>query len=395
MARNNVGVSQEEAARVLGVPRPAISQIESGKRSVSGLELAGLARLYRRPLLSFFEEGTGSDVSEDPVTILFRATELASVDQEVVREFDELCRNYSELEKLLDLERQVLMPDYGGVDEPRDKWEAVRQGEQVASEERRRLGVGNDPIHDVPELLDSQGVRLFIRRLEEGSISGLFLYDRAIGPCILINASEHPRRLPFNAAHEYAHVLLDRKLKSHVSSASRILSASVQHEELLEVRANSFSAAFLMPADGIERFLWDRGKTRSNRHSIGVVDVLLLQRTFGVSYKAALFRLQNLRWLDREQREELEGHQPDVLARELGLAEDPVEAREQPGGVGDYPIGYVYLALRAYQQGKISLGRLAELLNVTLENARELVWGLDVASDDSEDVDQLIGLPQS
>jgi transcriptional regulator with XRE-family HTH domain len=60
-AREAAGLSQEDVAQRLGLPRPAISQIENGHRRVEALELARLAKLYARPL-SFFadEEPMGS-----------------------------------------------------------------------------------------------------------------------------------------------------------------------------------------------------------------------------------------------------------------------------------------------------------------------------------------------
>jgi len=387
-ARKNVGVSQEEAALTLGIPRPAVSQIESGKRSVSGLELARLAVIYRRSLTSFFDDDA-ADPAEDSVAVLFCAGRLEAHDREVVGEFDALCRNYGELEDILGLEHLISVPYYGDIDEPRDKREAVRQGELVASDERGRMGVGNDPIRDVPDLLDSQGVRVLIRSLHQSGVSGIFLYDRTIGPCILLNGSQHSRRLPFSASREYAHILFDRRLRGGVSTHDRALLAEDGQEELLEIRANSFAAAFLMPSDGIESFLWDRGKARGNGRTVGVLDLLLLQRTFGVSYQAALYRLQNLKWLNRKQREELESHKPDVLAGRLGLDDDLEAPRGRLGGVGSYPLRYVYLALQAYQLGKISLGRLAELLGVGLEDARELVWELGPLDESPVGVEQL------
>jgi hypothetical protein len=105
-----------------------------------------------------------------------------------------------------------------------------------------------------------------------------------------------------------------------------------------------------------------------------VVDVLYLQRAFGVSYQAMLYRLQNLGWLDRSCREELAQLPPDTLRRTLGLTDAQEEAAPAERG---YPPRYVYLALEAYQQAKISVGKLAELLGTSLVEARELVWGLE------------------
>jgi Zn-dependent peptidase ImmA (M78 family)/DNA-binding XRE family transcriptional regulator len=367
LARINSGLSQEKAASEIELPRPTISQIEAGKRGVSSIELAKLAKLYQRPLASFFEERFDQNLSENPITVLFRATELLPEHKNVVAEFESLCRAYSDLEKRLGLEGEIPLPDCSIFSEPRNKIEAIRQGEQVASEERRRLGIGDDPIRNVLELLESQGVRLFVRRLEQTSISGLFLFDKSIGPCILINGAEHRNRLAFNAAHEYAHVLFDRKLQARASATSKQLGNPDQPDELLEVRANSFAAAFLLPASGIDRFLGDRGMTRRTRHKLDVAHVLYLQRAFGVSYLAALYRLQNLSWLDRSQREKLAQHQPDILGRALGLHDDGEMYTAR------YPLRYVYLALEAYRQAKISLNNLAKLLGKTLPEAKMLV----------------------
>ncbi|HEX8721836.1 MAG TPA: XRE family transcriptional regulator [Pyrinomonadaceae bacterium] len=374
LARTGVGFSQDAVATELKVPRPTISQIEAGRRGVSSLELMKLARLYRCPLSAFFEDDFDLNYSEDPLTVLYRATALRSEDQEVVAGFATLCRNYSQLEDLLGLAGEIRLPDFSNFGEPRNKLEAIRQGEQVASEERRRLGIGDDPIRNAFELLESQGIRVFVRELHESSISGLFMYGRAIGPCILINGKEHRNRLAFNAAHEYAHVLLDRKLQARASTTSQQLGRPEESNEFLEVRANSFAAAFLLPASGIERFLWDRGLTRRTKSSLQVVHVLYLHRAFGVSYQAALYRLQNLNWLTREQREELAKCHPDKLGQELGLQDDGEKY------AAEYPLRYVYLALEAYRQEKIPLEKLADLIGKGLPETRQLVKKLRVRS---------------
>ena len=46
-ARTQAGLSQENAAKMLELQRPAISEIESGKRKVSAEEIIQFAKLYR------------------------------------------------------------------------------------------------------------------------------------------------------------------------------------------------------------------------------------------------------------------------------------------------------------------------------------------------------------
>jgi transcriptional regulator with XRE-family HTH domain len=45
-AREQSGLSQGQAAKLLGLLRPTISEIEAGRRRVAADELAGFARLY-------------------------------------------------------------------------------------------------------------------------------------------------------------------------------------------------------------------------------------------------------------------------------------------------------------------------------------------------------------
>ena len=145
------------------------------------------------------------------------------------------------------------------------------------------------------------------------------------------------------------------------------------------MRANSFAAAFLLPADGIERYVDQRGMTNRNRQSLSAVDIVYLQHTFGVSYQVALYRLQNLGWLNRARGEELRGAASDSLARSLGVFD---EASVDPHENIRYGSSrYRYLALEAYREGKISLGKLAEFLGTGIEDVRDLVWELQVEPD--------------
>ena len=55
-AREYLGLSQDQVAQHIGIPRSALSNIESGRRKVEAVELARLATLYRRPIAHFTGE---------------------------------------------------------------------------------------------------------------------------------------------------------------------------------------------------------------------------------------------------------------------------------------------------------------------------------------------------
>jgi len=49
-AREGVGLSQEEVAKILGKTQSYISKIESGQRKVDVIQLKEFAKIYQKPL---------------------------------------------------------------------------------------------------------------------------------------------------------------------------------------------------------------------------------------------------------------------------------------------------------------------------------------------------------
>jgi transcriptional regulator with XRE-family HTH domain len=92
-ARKYVGLSQEEAAAILKLPRTALTDIESGQRKVEALELKRMAELYRQPVSHF----TGEDASAAPLTadvahLARQAASLSPKDREELGRFAEFLR---------------------------------------------------------------------------------------------------------------------------------------------------------------------------------------------------------------------------------------------------------------------------------------------------------------
>lgn len=88
--RDYLGLSQEQVAAALGIPRAAVSAIETGRRKVSGLELARLASLFGTTP----DRLLGAEVIPDPTDVqLYRATKaLSNHDKEQVLRFAEFLR---------------------------------------------------------------------------------------------------------------------------------------------------------------------------------------------------------------------------------------------------------------------------------------------------------------
>lgn len=93
MAREYLGFSQEEVAIFLGVPRSALSLMETGQRKVDALELKKLAGLYKRPVGYFTGDETeelsfGADVKH----LARQVSELAPDDREELARFADFLR---------------------------------------------------------------------------------------------------------------------------------------------------------------------------------------------------------------------------------------------------------------------------------------------------------------
>jgi len=87
-AREYLDLSQDEVARVLGVPRSAISMMEAGQRKVDALELKKLAEMYQQTIT--YLTGATSDEPAVPDTVqhLARtASKLSARDREELLRF--------------------------------------------------------------------------------------------------------------------------------------------------------------------------------------------------------------------------------------------------------------------------------------------------------------------
>jgi Zn-dependent peptidase ImmA (M78 family)/DNA-binding XRE family transcriptional regulator len=384
-AREAAGLRQEDVARHLGLSRPSVAQMELGNRTVTGLELAELARLYGRDVRDFL--AAEFDPSQT-VLALFRTAskEIGDEALEAFRDCLYLARELASLESLLGVDRsQIGAPAYN-VDPSRTRWQAIEQGGQVAEEERRRLGLGSRPLWDAAEFLEEQGIRTAMLDLPD-EVSGLALMERGLSPSIVVNQKHHQLRRRFSWVHEYAHVLLDRGQRGTISLASR-------RDDLAEVRANSFAASFLMPEEGVRSHLADLGRGLASRErfeifdesetvsadvrpepgarGVGLYEIVLLAHHFQVSRTAAIYRLFNLRVLSQGERDELLAKEKAGQGKQI---EDLLHLPKPDHHVAreGFRLRFLGLAMEAYRREKITraklfeLGRLVDYSRETLE----------------------------
>jgi transcriptional regulator with XRE-family HTH domain len=92
-AREYLGLSQDEVAKYLSIPRTALSHIESGQRRIDALELKKLAQLYKRPVVYFTGESqSDAGMSEDVAHLARAAAGLSEGDRRELSRFAEYLR---------------------------------------------------------------------------------------------------------------------------------------------------------------------------------------------------------------------------------------------------------------------------------------------------------------
>lgn len=316
-ARKSVALTQQEVAERLGLARESLAQIEAGSRSINSLEIVRLARIYGRSLGSLLLEEEIHE--EEPLTAIFRMQETLAESPGLrakLVEFSNIFQEARTIERLIGDEPRQLPPDYG-IRDPRSNAGAYEMGQELARQERQRLGLGNGPIPDVAEVISMQGVWAVSADMPD-HVSGICLFHSTIGAAVIVNEKHGGSRRRFSYAHEYAHVLADRKTRS----AS--VSSSGNSRELIERRANSFASEFLMPSQGVIELL-DRidkgGPSRETRwlfdpatelgeaiekrnapgsQDIAFHDVAFIADWFQVSYEAAAYRLSDLGKVNRD-----------------------------------------------------------------------------------------------
>lgn len=397
-------MTQEEVAGALGVSRATVTQMELGKRSVSSLELDRLAYLYGRDIREFLAREFRE---RDALSALFRAEADAAEQREMlerVRACMALRRELTSLERLLGIDRDLSAAATYPMSQPRNRWDAIQQGQRIADEERRRLGLGWAPAPELTNILETQGVRTGLVELPD-DISGLTLTDPGVGLFIVVNRDHHIRRRRFSFAHEYAHVLLDRDALGMVSRAS-------ERDDLLEVRANAFGASFLMPERGVREYTAALGKGKPSRanakvfdeadalavegrtapgtQEIQLYDVVQMAHHFGVSVIAALYRLRNLRLITDPQLERLKEQDRDGLANQIAALLE-LEEPQHDEARNWFKRRVLGMALEAYRREAITrakLKELAEMVAAPTDELERLLAEIDV--DDSGEGDVLL-----
>jgi transcriptional regulator with XRE-family HTH domain len=296
-AREEISLSQGAFAKSLGLSSEYISLLESGKRTPSFETLLKIAGFLNKNVSYFFE---------DRRPAFDGLLDRAEVDERVRKDllkFKATCERYLELEEQTG-RRLDIAPQYSRI-----------SPERLAEEERRRLGLGNEPIRDVLALCEVNGCRIVRQTLaEEARIAGILVFDEERKAAFaLINANEPPGFQTLVAAHLYGHYLMDRADSPIIDNPDVVVDEYVSLYPPREQFAQTFASRFLVPPGKLQELIEKDLRARS----LGFDDILFLKRYFGVSTRAMLRTLRGRGILPEAKFEEFFKRVPEDREQEV------------------------------------------------------------------------------
>ncbi len=357
-ARKAIGYTLEKASEKSGISAPTISAYEHcgtpTGREPKFSQLSKLAEVYRKTI-DFF-------LSDEPFiedTVLWRDSPDSEESMKIEAEFKQLCEQYHRLEVLTDEVKKCTLPK-PDISNPEEF--TFRQAEQFAKKALKWFHLDDVPIASLKRLLEEvYYIKIFYLEYSGSSISTV---SNRFGPAILLNAKSKQWRRSYDLAHELFHILT----WSIFRAPSAVLSES---EEKL---ADAFASRFLMPEESIkervESSLNERGQISLDR----LDDIA---REFDVSLEAMLYRVASI----------YRFRKPDT-ERYVNAARAYLELpKSRPSHIpSKLPERYCSLAIRALNEGKLSLMQFAKYMDMSYKQAGEYL------ADDEDFKDEKISI---
>ncbi|MCA2712044.1 MAG: XRE family transcriptional regulator [Microcystis sp. M015S2] len=358
-AREQRGMTQEAAAKIIEVARTTLVAIEKGERRLKSSELVNLARAYGKSVSDFLVLTPPIESFEVQFRSASRRGEAEKTEvQSVILRFQEFCQNYLELEELM---KSPLPRNYPPEYHLDDTFPINIIAESIANAERQRLGLGDKPISLLRDILEQEvGIRIFYLPMpSQSKCSEMYSYNETIGACIAINAN-HPReRQLWSLAHGYLHFLAHRyqPVIDYLDEYQRM----PKSEQLAE----AFPKYFLMPTSSLLKRYND---IKQSQGKFTPTHLITLAHYYGVSIQALCYRLEEMQLLPSDTYNRLKDSRFKIreAQQELGLENNPNKSYDLT------PTHYQHLAIEAYNRELITEGAFAHFLGVDRLEARRL-----------------------
>ena len=337
-ARKSLGLTLVEAAKRLGFPSyQTLKSLEDGQREIKASELLKLSKVY------FVSIGRllGEKEIQLGNTFLWRKPPQVKIKKQIEAEISYRCEQYNLLEKLLNLKAKRIQLFNVTIDDISSNNDVDNLSERFCDS----LSLGSRPAFTLQKVLEQNiGVKILFETIPEGSAISTF--SNEFGAVIVINSDEAPWRRNYDLAHELFH-LVTWKIVSEKDLKDQSFFTDI------EKKADRFASILLLPEKEVRKEIADRIEIQKEFTYSDLVDIA---REFGVSTKALLYRMANLRFIKWED--------ADKRAKDRELTEISKQKRRHEWGEKPRSERFTSLAVRCLRKGLISRGKFAEMVGI-------------------------------
>ena len=369
-SRKARGITQEAAASHLRCSRPTLIAIEKGTRPAKADEIVHLASLYGRRVHELVRPGVPiADLQPHLRAVAGRAKADGDELLSAIASLQKFAEDYHRLEEILKVPLRLNYPPEISLGK---NVNVVALAEDVATQERQRLGLGDQPIEELRDLLEMEvGLRIVYESLPS-EIAGMFAFSSEFGGVVAVNRKHPAQRRRATMLHEYGHLLTDR-YKPGIDYISYPGGRKPPNERFAE----SFSMAFLMPAASVRRRF---NQVVNDSGDFQIADLCRLKHYYFVSLEAMTLRLENLGLVPKGVLQHLKESRFEARKAEILLG-----IEDERGDNERFSDRYVSLAVHAFDRGEISEGQLAAFLRCDRVTARQIVEKHLTTTDLSDD----------
>ncbi len=270
LARKLAGLSLQELSDILQtkVTKQALSKYEKGLMNPSGDILLSIAEAFNLKPDYFFKRK-----SVQLGEILFRKRARLSKKQEesIIEKVRDYTERFLEIENILTLDNNFINPI------KKIKINSKQHAGFAAQELRRKWNLGNDSISNLVEMLELNGIKVFL--LEEvDDFDGLAVLTSKGLPIVTVNIKNKPiERIRFTILHELAHLILNFD------------EATLNDSKKVEVLCHYFSSCLLIPNEILFKLIGQ------NRNYIRINELISIKESYGISIRAIVHRLKELK----------------------------------------------------------------------------------------------------
>lgn len=331
-ARKAAGQSLRALAEQAEISHTTLNQYEHGEKIPGSRQLAALARA-----LGVRTEYLLRPTSVELGPVEYRSSRLpARVRHRIHADVLDQLERWHEL---LDLFPTEVVPAFSLPSDLPASINDLNALEAVADQVRRDWRLGEDPIPDLIDALESQGVLVVQTALaEEHGFNGLSATagEGLARPVIVVDSGWPGDRQRFTLAHELGHILLGDRLSPDLD---------------VEKACHRFAGAFLLPRDAVRQALGP------HRHDLEPQELGLLKSEYGLSMQSCLFRALDAGVISRTVQQ--------TLFREFSRRG---WRKQEPGPAlaPERTVRFRQLVYHALAEDFISESKAAELLNLSV-----------------------------